>query len=143
MTQKTHVVIITDSLASISIVEGFKQGVGVKMYLQPEAKVGMELVAVHRIQPKITHETIQVTSNVDREDAPNERYWGFNDLVDKLATEAREKTIQEELIARPLYMLPHSKVVCTVDHRMTTNNRDKILREKLSKESLMNHLCIK
>ena len=40
-------------------------------------------------------------------------------------------------------MLPHSRVTCLVDNKLTTNDRDKKIREKLSEESLRNHLCKK
>ena len=48
-----------------------------------------------------------------------------------------------ELLAREQCMLPHSRVTCLVDNKLTTNDRDNKIREKLSEESLKYHLCEK
>ena len=140
---KLQVVIITDNAASISIVEGLTQEIGVKQYLQPEAEAGMELATLQRLQTKIKYEIIKVNSHIEREEPQNERFWDLNDLADRLATDAREKTMTGEMEARSPCMLSHAKVACFVNGKMTTNNRETVLREAIFEKPLINHLCLK
>ena len=69
-------VLITDSSASIDIVAELKTGIGMKIFLQPEAEAGMEEVwSLMNAQDNVTYKAIKVWSYIEREDAPNERYW--------------------------------------------------------------------
>ena len=110
--KRLRVVVITDSAASISIVEGYSKSVGAKQFLQPEAEVGMELYKLRQQNWTITYETVKVNSHIDRLEAPNERFCDLNDSADQLATSARDKVTQGEMEAREPCMLPHSRITC-------------------------------
>ena len=88
-----------------------------------EAEAGIELATLRRLQTKTNYKIVKVNSHIEREEAQNERFWDLNDLADRLATEARGKTITGKMEARHPCMLPHAKVVCFINGHMTTNNR--------------------
>ena len=140
---KLKVVIITDSAASISIVEGLTKEIGAKRFLQAEAEAGMELATLRSLQTNTKYETVKVISHIERVEAPNERFWELNDLADRLATAAREKTTVGEMVARQPCMLPHAKVACFINGKMTTNNRETAIRAAISEQKLIDYLCIK
>ena len=86
---------------------------------------------------------MKVNSHIDRIEAPNERFCDLNDSADQLATSARDKVTQGEMEAREPCMLPHSRITCWIDNKMTTNDRDKRIRDTSTGESLKQYLCDK
>ena len=142
-TGKIHVVLITDSSASVQIVESFKTPIGMKPFLKEEADVGMELAALRYEHSHITYEMIKVRSHIDRDDAPNERYWELNDFADRLATEARDKVNTEDLVPKPPCMFPNSAVGCYIDNKLVTNDRKSKITTALTGTDMMDYLCMK
>ena len=86
-----EVVLVTDSEASMTIIEILKQKHGLKDVLRPDTDIALAMQHTRDTLPWIKLRTNKVKSHIAVEEASNEFYWEANDLADKLATEARAK----------------------------------------------------
>ena len=75
------VTVVTDSQASIDIVQNCGSVGGLKDVLRPEYDVASEL---HRLRGRLefSHEVIKVRSHISVEEAPDESHWMINDMAD-------------------------------------------------------------
>ncbi len=117
-----QLVLLTDSKASIDIMNSISKGVAISGMVQPEMDVGLELNQLREIQPWIHRSVVKKESHIDREDAPNEFFWYCNDLADTLATGARDKFQVRELATREQFVFKGTKVCCKLEGRLVNNN---------------------
>ena len=101
-----QVSLVTDSQASIEILQNFDTLVGIKDTLKPEMDVALELYHLRHSHTWIHWDVQKVESHIALEEAPNELFGECNAYVDTQATKAREEFSLEELKNRENYVLP-------------------------------------
>ena len=116
------VVLVTDSQASIDIINHIPQGIGIRDMLRPELDVGLELYHQRQNKQWVHWKIEKVTSHIEVEEAPNEFYWGCNTYVDELATRARQRFNLEDLKGVEHYVFPGARVGCKIKGRVENNN---------------------
>ena len=82
----------------------------------------------------------KVKSHIDKEDAPNESHWIANYHADRLATEARDKVLKKEMIARQLCILPGMTVGCFIDRKLVHSNLKKAITHRVHAYQLQMYL---
>ena len=107
--------LVTDSSASISILEKTKNRVGLKDVMTPDVEIALAILHQQEKTPWTKFTPVKVQSHIDVTDAPDEFLWQVNFHSDRLATEAREKVNQQELEARPPCLLDGMKVGCFIN----------------------------
>ena len=130
------VTVVTDSQASIDIVQNCGSVYGLKDVLRPEYDVASEL---HRLREKFefSHNVIKVRSHISVEDAPDERHWLINDMADRLATEARDKAVNGDLrLTKPL-LFPGAMAGCFHQQRMITGSMALAVQTALYEERMV------
>ena len=136
------VTVVTDSQASIDIVQNCGSVCGIKDVLRPEYDVASEL---HRLRKRVetSHAVIKVRSHISVEEAPDESHWLINDMADRLATEAREKALNGDLqLTRPL-LFPGATAGCFHKQRMSTGCTSLVVQTALYEDRLVNFLMQK
>ena len=106
--------IVTDSQASIDILRNLECKLGIKDVLKPDVDVGLAILFKRQNRHWADFTTIKVRSHITVEDAPDELLWLVNEEADKLATEAREKVIAQELDVRTPQLLPGMRAGCII-----------------------------
>ena len=137
------VTLVTDSKASIDILEQIPNKIGLKEFLQPDTDVAMEVAALRSKNSCRHTETIKVNGHIDIEEAPDEFHWRLNDEADKLATLAREKVENGLLEASRPVLLPKSKVVCSISGILCINNMNVHIHQALTSTTIQEYLCNK
>ena len=84
-----NLMLITDSQASIDIMDNIPQMVGIKNTLSAEMDVALELFQQRTLHSWVYRNVVKVESHIDLLDAPDEFMWECNNYVDELATKAR------------------------------------------------------
>jgi len=120
--QKTvEIRLITDSKASISIMENVQTILGIKDVMRPDIDVALELHRNRKKNPNVHVELYKVQSHISIEEAPNEKYWQLNDEADTLATTARIEVTEGRMKASTPVLFPGSRVSCTINGNLVTS----------------------
>ncbi len=96
-TGKIELESVTDSQASIDILQNASTAIGISEMLRPEMEVALEILHSRSEAAQVQYTTIKVRSHIEKEAAPDENYWLMNDVADNLVTEARMKALREEI----------------------------------------------
>ena len=107
--------LVTDSSASISILEKTTNRVGLKDVMTPDVEIALAILHQRQKTPWTKFTAVKVQSHIDVTDAPDEFLWQVNFHSDRLATEAREKVKQQEMEASPPCLLDGMKVGCFIN----------------------------
>ena len=81
--------LVTDSKASIDIMDQCNSPIGLKDVLRPEMDVALE-ICVNLGGLNVNVKVIKVRSHIDANKVPDQRHREVNDMTDKLATERRD-----------------------------------------------------
>ena len=124
-------VLITDSQASIDIMENVGQVIGIKDTLRPNMDVALELGRIQSVNWWISRDIVKVQSHILVEQAPDEFFWYCNDTADRLATKAREVYSIEDLKKRKPLLMEGARAICCIDGQHVNNNLYSALQEKM------------
>ena len=138
-----EVQLITDSQASILMVENVDRKVGMQALLRPDWDVVME---VWQQRKQNTHSSMtvhKVKSHISVEEAPDELFWNLNEEADRLATLARGEVEHGRYKPTTPGFFPGSKVACCINGQIChTKLKDKI-HEAATLGELQDFLCRK
>ena len=140
---KLTIDIITDSQASIDIMENVPRITGITDTLRAEMDVALELNRQRNENWWIQRDMIKVESHIEKIQAPNEFYWECNEIADALATSARERFSLEELRTKPSLVLLGTRAICMIDGCQVNNDLQQVLQEKLMGDVLKQFLMEK
>jgi len=135
--------IVTDSQASTVILENLQRTVGLKDVLRADADVALAILHCRRERNCITYLRTKVQSHIPLEAAPDEQDWIVNHEADLLATEARTKVHEEEMIAHPPGFLSGSGAMPVVGGVPVTTRLSSNLNEYLYGQVLQDYLSLK
>ena len=135
--------LVTDSKASIDILENMSRKIGMNEFLKPDMDVAMTVDTRRTQRLHCQLEVIKVNSHIGIDEAPDEFYWRLNEEADKLATLAREKVESGLLEARSPVLLPESKVICSIAGKLCVNTMKDSIHTVLTKSLLQEYLCLK
>ena len=110
--KKITMVLITDSKASIQIMENVIKCKGIKDTLRADMDVALEVHRYRVLNKWINREVVKVESHIEREQAPNQFFWECNERADELATTARDTFSKEILVEKPNVVWEGTKSVC-------------------------------
>ena len=134
--------VVTDSQASIDIVQNCGNVRGIKDVLRLEYDVASELYSL-RERLDVSHEVIKVRSHISVEDAPDESHWMINDIADRLATEARDKALNGDLqMTRPV-LFPGATAGCFYKNRMIIGCMSTAVQSALYEDRMVTYLMQK
>ena len=141
---KLQLKVITDSQASLIIMDNMKNIVSMKDVLRPDVDVAMELARLRQQNSK--HNTLQlikVKSHIGRDEAPNETYWQANNDADELATFAREQVQAGTIIAYPPQFLKGSSAVASIGGKLCLSGVKQQIYTKIYQRDLEEFLMRK
>ena len=115
--QGIQIVLVTNSQASIEIMENIPNMLEIKDTIRSEMDVALEL-----FQQRTTHQWIKwnvciVESHIERDDAPDGFYWDCDNYVDEQASKARLDFTLGELKQKETFLFPGTKIGCKIDGR--------------------------
>lgn len=134
--------VVTDSQASIDIVQNCGSVHSLKDVLRPEYDVASELYRL-RERLNVYHEIIKVRSHIDVEEASDECHWMINDMADRLATEARAKALDGKLRLTMPILFPGAKAGCFYRNWMITGSTSLAVQTALYKDQMVTYLMQK
>ena len=140
---KFTVILITDSKASIDIIDNAYNTVGIKDTLRPDMDVGLEIVAQQMHNFWVTRQVVKVESHIDEEDAPDSFHWKCNDTADKLATKARDIFTLESLKNRIGMLLPGTRAGVVINGHLVNNDLYGALKEQINGQKMKVFLMAK
>ena len=135
--------IVTDSQASIDIVSNVQNKIGIKDVLKPDTDVALAILHQRAKLPWMKYHMIKVKSHIAVEEAPNEFFWRVNDTSDQLATEARDKAITNEVVAKRPRLLPGMVLGCKIGNELIYQDLKVRLHKQLHEDTLYQYLCSK
>ena len=138
-----NITLITDSQASIDILQTACQLVGIKDTLRPEIDVVLEILRLRQTRPWIAWNIHKVESHINKNAAPDEIFWECNELVDALATKGRQDYSLEDLQQREDLVFLGTRIGCKIDGRVVNNSLYSILKEKITGTSMRFYLLEK
>ena len=131
-----HVTVITDSKASIDIMQNTQNIGGIRDALTADMDMGLEIAEQQRQTPCFNREVIKVESHILEEDAPNKFYWGCNMIADSLATNARQIFSLTYVKTMPDGVLAGTMAGCKIDGSIVNNNLYDALKEHINGREL-------
>ena len=141
---KVSIQLVTDSQASIQILETFTSSIGIKAFLQPDRDKTMEIEAQHKLSTHCSTETFKVGSHISMEESPDKLFWKVNDESDKLATTAREQVLLATMAAKQPTFLPGSRAACCINRVVfCTNDMKESIHTGIYSRALKEFLCTK
>ena len=132
--------LVTDSQASIDIMDNLDKAIGLKDYMKPEVELALELTECWRRLSSVEYMVIKVQSHIAVEESSNETYWQVNDIADKLATQAREKVQNGEMVMRKPQWLPGAKASCFIQGQLVISSLKESIQKTLYEENLTTYL---
>lgn len=135
--------LVTDSQASIDVMQNVPKVMGVGAMIKAEMDVALEIHRLQSTKTWIHRQTIKVTSHIDKDDAPDEFLWECNNFVDELATKSRDRANIRELAHRESYCFPGARVGCVINGRVENNGLYKKLQEHIAGGAMRQYLCQK
>ena len=138
------VTLVTDSKASMDILANTKNLQGIKDTFGADMDIGLEIARVQNEHNHwMTRQVVKVESHIEVDKAPNKFYWACNEIVDKLATEARLVFRRNELENTKIGVLRGARAGCVINNRVVNNNLYGELKEHISGEALRQFLMLK
>ena len=134
------VTLVTDSQASLDIMNNMVHTGGIREMLRPEMDVALELQRERDDKWWIHWNFQKVTSHIQLHEAPNEFYWLCNDIADVLASRAREEWSVDQLKGQPSFAFRGTKAVCRINGRLENNNIYRKLTEEINGANLQLYL---
>ena len=135
-----QIMLVTDSQASIEIMENTQQSIGLKSVLSSDMDIALELKA-QRVENYWVNRTVQkVESHIEEEDAPDGFLWGCNYFVDELATKAWNDYTVENLRHRDSHILQGTRAACKINGRVENNMLYDVLKAKILGGKLKRYL---
>jgi len=93
-------VLITDSKASIQIMENVTKCKGIKDTLRADMDVALEVHRYRVLNKWMNREVVKGESHIEREQAPNQFFWECNERADELSTTARDTFSRDILVEK-------------------------------------------
>jgi len=138
-----RVTLVTDSKASIEVMQNVPKAIGVGAMLKADMDIALEIFSLQLKTSWLERETIKVTSHIDKDEAPDEFLWECNAFVDALATKSREVSIVQELTSRKSYIFPGAKIGCSINGRVENNGLYRKLQYKITGSELRQYFTQK
>ena len=138
-----NLLLITDSQASLDIMENVGNQIGIKDTLRPEMDVAMELHHQCTKHPWVRRNISKVESHINILDSPDEFEWECNTYVDALATKARLEFPLTNLKAQRHYLLPGVRAGCKINGRLVNNTLYQSLKQHVNGTTLRTYLMEK
>ena len=135
--------LVTDSQASIDIMENMERIIGLKDVLTPDIDVAMALSWKRKQIQRCKLEVVKVTSHISLDEAPDETHWMINEEADRLATLAQQEVLQGNLTAAPPGMLPGVKAICSSTGRILNRELKTEIQAAVCLPRLEEFLCLK
>ena len=132
--------IVTDSQASIVIMQNIQKIIGMKDLLKTNIDVTMELNEMRKQKLNLKRELCKVKSHVLEEEAENEFYWKVNNEADELATSAREMVSKGKLTAFPPPFFKGTKVMYMVDGEYRTDKLREGVKDSITRNEMKEFL---
>ena len=142
-TAAVEVHIVTDSQASIDIVNNVRNKIGIKDVLKPDTDVALAILYQRAKLPWMKYHVIKVRSHIAVEESPNEFFWMVNDTSDQLAMEARDKVITNEIVAKRPILLPGMVIGCKIGPELIYQDLKVRLHKQLHEDTIHQYLCSK
>ncbi len=137
------IMLITDSQASIEIMQNVGHPLGIKDTLRPEMDVAMELHQERTTNSWVSRQIRKVESHISVEDAPDEFEWECNNYVDQMATIARSEFRLNDLQKQPQFLFLRVKAGCQIKGRIVNNALYKSLKIHIKGRDLQMYLMEK
>ena len=137
------VILITDSKASIEILENAYNIVGIKDTLRPEMDVALEIVSQQISNFWVTRKVVKVESHISEENAPDPFDWKCNDIADKVATKAREIFVMEFLKNQRCTLFPGTRAGVLINGRLVNNDLYGTLKDTINGREMKMFLMAK
>ena len=135
--------LVTDSQASIEIMENIPTMIGIKDAIRQEMDVSLELFKQRTEHQWIKWKVCKVESHIDREDVPDSFHWECNNFVDGEATKARLDCPMEDLKQQETFIFPGAKIGCKIDGRIENNSLYEVLKTRINGRVLRVYLMEK
>ena len=135
--------LVTDSKASIAIMENTHSWLGIKDTLSADMDIGMEIARYQVKNFWVSRETCKVESHIEEEAAPDTFLWKCNELADNLATTARESYTAQTLQKDRSLLFPGTKAGCVINGRHENNDLYRSLKEHITGRNLQIYLMEK
>ena len=131
-----NLLLITDSQASIEIMENVAHLSGIKDTLRSEMDVALELHQQRTNHSWVCRQVCKVESHIDILDAPDEFMWECNNFVDEMATKARSEFRLQDLQSQSPVLFPGVKAGCQISGSMINNSLYKALKMHINGSAL-------
>ncbi len=141
--EQLSIQLVTDSQASILILDKMSIIVGMKRILKSDVDVAMEIMQLRHKNSHSTVVRVKVKSHITLEEAPDTVYWTANNKVDTLDILAREEVEQRLLQENDPCFLPGSRAVCSINGKFCQNELKERVQEASMPAELTNFLCTK
>ena len=134
-----RIILVTDSQASINILKKCETIIGIKDVMSAEMDVALELAQQQQLQDAVE----KVTSHIERDEAPDDSFWLVNDMVDMLATGARNKVLNGDLTPTCLDDFDGATAGCLQKGQLVTAPLKQAVHHALYGNTVISYLCIK
>ena len=141
--RQVTVTLITDSQSSIDIIANAHRMTGIKDTLQPDMDIGLEVAHQYKLTNWVIRQVIKVESHIEEEKAPNKFYWECNELVDRMATNARSLFSIESLKLTRIGVLPGTWAGCIIQKSLVNSDLYRNLKEHIHGTELRKFLMTK
>ena len=135
-----NLTLITDSKASIDIIDNIPNIGGMKDMLRAEMDVGLELYSQRVHNARVHRNIIKVASHIAKEEAPNEFFWECNEYADSLATKARSEVVVTRIQSKKDKVFPGARATCIIQNRIENNSLYEVLRTQVHGRDLQLYL---
>ena len=140
---RIRVKLVTNSQASIMILDKTIRAIGMKPFLELEMDVAMEIIKQRKLKADINLEVYKVKSYITIDEVPNKQFWSVNTEADDLATIARRK-VQEGIInAYPPIFLKGAQAICEIGGRLCLTEIKQAIKTDLYTSDLQMFLLTK
>ncbi len=138
-----QITLITDSKASMDIMDNLSRMIGIKDTLRPELDVALEIYRQRLSHPWAQLYFSKVESHIPQEEAPDEFLWACNTFVDDEATKARLDFPVMVLRKRPDFLFPGAVMGCKINGRIINNGLFEAIKYHLTGPTLRRYLMEK
>ncbi len=110
--------------------------------LRPDMDMGLEVASQQQINYWAIRQVVKVERHIDEEDSPDKFYWNCNNIVDNLATQAREIFTVEAVKKQPDVLLPGTKAGVVIGGRLVNNDIYGTLKEHINGYEMKQYLMM-
>ena len=125
------IILITDSKASIDILQNIQTIEGIKDTLAADMDVGLEIAELQQINSWASRHVVKVQSHITEEEALDKFDWACNNMADELATKAREFFSLQYVRNLPNGVGPGTKAGCKIEGRIINDTLYEVLKDHM------------